>query len=167
MLELIMGDDSDLCESYGGSAGDPDFLDNFYDTLGWDDTDEDTQYGTLKQGTIHHIVKLKSGAPSRVVGVRWNLKRNSDYTFPEAANHLLGGAHDDPAKWFLDKGFKVRSKKEDGYWYQFIFKDSGAVNAGYLKEKETKQYESTCPELKPTEPRMSIPMSRAEARDGG
>lgn len=62
-------------------------------------------------------------------------------------NHLKSTEHDDPASWFIRKGFIVRSIKTNAYWYQVAFKDTNSETQ--LEERERKDYESICPNLNP------------------
>ena len=143
-----MGDYQDFCESYGGCASDPNFMDEWIQKYL---CDEDNNYDkkastsdTLPKGKLVHIIKLTASYPAKPVGIIWN-KKLPDNLSCNGANHLTSTDYDDPASWFVRKGFTVRSSKNNGYWYQIAFKKNH--NETYLSRDELKEYESICSTL--------------------
>ncbi|HIF9534259.1 TPA: hypothetical protein ACX6S0_002618 [Photobacterium damselae] len=149
-----MGDYADFCEMYGGCAGDPDFIDNWlakYVTGDENHTSKSVKAKIesndfLPKGKIVHIIKLLAEYPAKPVGIIWNkkLKESLDCS---RANYLKSTDHDDPASWFVRKGFTVRSSKVGDYWYQVVFKENN--NETRLSNIERKNYERLCPILNP------------------
>jgi len=143
-----MSDYQDFCESYGGCASDPDFMDDWMDQyLSSDNTEtsrKDENPDVLRKGKLVHIVKLFASYPAKPVGIIWNKELKKDFSCARA-NHLTSKDHDDPAGWFVRKGFTIRSKKEGNHWYQVIFKESHSET--YLSEPEVKEYEAICSTL--------------------
>jgi hypothetical protein len=143
-----MSDYQEFCESYGGCASDPDFMDDWMDKYLSNDNStpyqEEDDSSLLRKGKLVHIVKLLASYPAKPVGIIWNKELKED-CFCARANHLTSKDNDDPASWFVRKGFTIRSKEEDGYWYQVIFKASHSET--YLSEPELKEYEAICSTL--------------------
>lgn len=152
-----MGDYQDFCESFGGCAGDPDFMDNWLDKYVTNDenhksksvrakTKSNVVNNILPKGKIVHIIKLLAEYPAKPVGIIWN-KKLTESLECTSANYLNSTDYDDPASWFVRKGFTVRSSKSNGYWYQVVFKETN--NETQLSNIDRKSYESLCPNLNP------------------
>jgi hypothetical protein len=136
-----MSDYQDFCEMYGGSTNDPNFMDNWFREYA---SIECVEKDILKMGKLVHLIKLKATKPAKPVGIIWNKILEKPLEC-DGANYLNSVEYNDPASWFVRKGFTVRSSKKNGYWYQVIYKDS--CNQTYLTELEVKEYESICSEL--------------------
>lgn len=104
------------------------------------------QKDILPKGKIVHIIKLLASYPAKPMGIIWNKQLTEPLTCV-SANHLRSTDHDDPASWFVRKGFTVRSSKINGFWYQVIFKESNLETQ--LGERARKGYESICSTLNP------------------
>ena len=98
----------------------------------------------LPKGKLVHIIKLIASYPAKPVGIIWN-KKLPDNLSCNGANHLTSTDYDDPASWFVRKGFTVRSSKNNGHWYQIAFKKNH--NETCLSQDEVKEYESICSSL--------------------
>jgi len=143
-----MSDYQDFCESFGGCASDPDFMDKWMNQYLVDEvkTNSTIQNDTLPAGKIVHIIKLQASRPAKPTGIVWNKKLVKSLTCAHA-NHLSSTDHDDPASWFVRKGFTVRSSKVNGYWYQIVYRDTNSE--ALLDERARKDYESICLNLNP------------------
>ena len=152
-----MGDYQDFCESFGGCASDPDFMDKWMDEYLVEIVKEkptnlknkglsSTTNDILPKGKIIHIIKLLASYPAKPVGIIWNRQLSKPFSCVNG-NHLISADNDDPASWFVRKGFTVRSNKTNGYWYQIAFKESNEETL--LGELERKEYESICSTLNP------------------
>ncbi|WP_208669496.1 hypothetical protein [Pseudomonas arsenicoxydans] len=143
-----MSDYQDFCESFGGCASDPDFMDKWMEEYLVDEVKETktTLGDILPNGKIVHIIKLSATYPARPMGVIWN-KELSESLPCAGSNYLKNTEHDEPASWFVRKGFTVRSIKTKGFWYQVAFKDTNPETR--LEERERKDYESICSTLNP------------------
>ena len=150
-----MSDYQDFCESFGGCASDPDFMDKWMDEYLVDEvkskpikvktkTTSTIQRDILPAGKIVHIIKLLASYPAKPMGIIWN-KELIEPLICASANHLNSTDHDDPASWFVRKGFTVRSSKTNGYWYQIVFKKTNPETQ--LGEHDRKDYESICSSL--------------------
>ena len=137
-----MSDYQDFCDSFGGSANDPEFFDQWLDEyVNNSDQDAKSHRDILPKGKLVHIVKLIATRPAQPVGIIWNKELNEPLEC-YSANHLLSQEYDDPASWFVRRGFTVRSSKFNGYWYQVIYKHDHAST--YLTVPETEKYKKTC-----------------------
>lgn len=143
-----MSDYQDFCESFGGCASDPDFMDSWFNEyLSKDDSlNITTEEDSLPVGKVVHIIKLRASCPARPEGIIWNKKLKKALNCA-GANYLSEAEFDDPASWFVRKGFTVRSSKINGYWYQVVFKEQN--NMTLLSLSERKDYESICSNLNP------------------
>ncbi len=152
-----MSDYQDFCESYGGCASDPDFMDKWLDEYANDEVKAQPVKGRIKTtssilgdilpaGKLVHIIKLLASYPAKPMGIVWNKELTTSLTCAKA-NHLNSTDHDDPASWFIRKGFTVRSTKINGYWYQVVFKETNSQTQ--LNERDRKDYESICSSLNP------------------
>lgn len=150
-----MSDYQDFCESFGGCASDPDFMDKWMDEYLVDEvkrkptkvkskTTSPIQSNILPAGKIVHIIKLLASYPAKPMGIIWNKELNEPLTCT-SANNLTRTDHDDPASWFIRKGFTVRSSKINGYWYQVVFKATNPETQ--LGVQDRKDYESICSSL--------------------
>jgi len=145
-----VSDYQDFCESFGGCASDPDFMDKWMDEYLADEAPVKSKRSpindTLPKGKLVHIIKLLATYPAKPMGIIWN--KELPRALPcNGSNHLISTDHDDPASWFVRKGFTVRSSRANGYWYQIAFKSNHSDT--YLKENELKDYESICSTLNP------------------
>jgi len=145
-----MSDYQDFCKTYGGSANDSDFMDNWLDKYARDAGTEKkvTPYtknpelistNILPKGKLIHMVKLTGRKPAKALKVIWDIKLENDQSCNKA-NYLSGRDYEDPARWFIAKGFTVRSMKENNHWFQVAFKDSNEATA--LSDKQKREYES-------------------------
>ena len=152
-----MGDYQDFCESFGGCASDPDFMDKWIDEYLVEEIKEKkTNLKTksispipndfLPKGKIVHIIKLLAAYPAKPVGIIWNSQLTKPFSCVNG-NYLSSTENDDPASWFVQKGFTVRSNKTGGYWYQIAFKESNEETL--LCGRERKEYELICSTLNP------------------
>lgn len=143
-----MSDYQVFCESFGGCASDPDFMDNWMEEYSVSVVKETKNIvgDFLQTGKIVHIIKLSATYPAQPNGVIWN-KELSEPLLCDRANYLKSTEHDDPASWFIRRGFTVRSIKINSYWYQVAFKDTNPETQ--LDERERKAYEAICPNLNP------------------
>lgn len=143
-----MSDYQEFCESYGGCASDPNFMGDWLSKYVSGEVASPTKLNEnpniLRKGKLIHIVKLFASYPAVPVGIIWNKELKEDLSCCHA-NYLTSEEHDDPASWFVRKGFTIRSKKEGDHWYQVIFKDSDTET--YLSEPEFKEYEAICSTL--------------------
>lgn len=143
-----MSDYQDFCESFGGCASDPGFMDEWMQKyLSVEDCHSNQKISTedtLPKGKLVHIIKLITSHPAKPVGIIWN-KKLPDNLSCKGANCLRSTDYDDPASWFVRKGFTVRSSKNDGFWYQVAFKNNHSDT--YLPQSELKEYESICSAL--------------------
>ena len=140
-----MSDYQDFCESYGGSANDPDFFDRWLNEYVTNTNQASTiTKDILPKGKLIHIVKLIATMPAAPVGVIWN-KALAKPLECYSSNHLISSDYDDPASWFVRNGFTVRSSEFNGYWYQVIYKHDHAST--YLTVPKTKEYEKICDNL--------------------
>lgn len=143
-----MSDYQDFCESFGGCASDPDFMDKWMEEylVNVVEATKTTVGDFLPNGKIVHIIKLLATYPAQPKGIIWN-KELSEPLPCAGSNYLKSTEHDDPASWFIRKGFTVRSIKTNAYWYQVAFKDTNPETQ--LEERERKDYESICSNLNP------------------
>lgn len=121
-----MSDYQDLCEMYGTDASDPDFLDWLIDGAGDSSREhkenQHFQCNTrLPSGRLVHMVKLVASNPAKPVAAKFNFKLPTEIGFSKA-NILSSPDLENPAGWFVERGFTVRSMKENGYWYQLAYK---------------------------------------------
>lgn len=77
----------------------------------------------LDKGRLVHMVKLTATRPARPVDVKFNFILPRDISFKNA-NILCCNSLDEPAGWFIQKDFIVRSMKENDFWYQLAYKDT-------------------------------------------
>ena len=152
-----VSDYQDFCESFGGCASDLDFMDKWMDEHLVGEitskavnvkirTTPTTKNDILPVGKIVHQIKLLATYPAKPMGIIWNTKLNEPLLCTNA-NYLNSTDHDEPASWFVRKGFTVRSKKINGYWYQIAFKATNPETQ--LGEQDRKEYESICSSLNP------------------
>lgn len=143
-----MSDYQDFCESFGGGASDPDFMDKWMEEyLVNEDKVTKTSVGDfLPAGKIVHLIKLLATYPAKPIGIIWN-KELSEPLSCAGSNFLKSAEHDDPASWFVRKNFTVRSIKIKGCWYQVVFKSTNPETQ--LEERERNDYESICLNLNP------------------
>lgn len=143
-----MSDYQNFCESFGGCASDPDFMDKWMEEYLVNEVKKakTNVVDFLSKGKIVHIIKLLASYPAKPMGIIWN-KELAEPLPCAGSNYLKSTEHDDPASWFLRKGFTVRSIKTNGYWYQVAFKDTNPETQ--LEERERKDYESICFTLNP------------------
>lgn len=141
--EQRVSDYQDFCESFGGCASDPDFIDNWMEKYLAIEVQEarNNIIDFLPTGKIIHIIKLLATHPAQPKGVIWNKELCAALPCI-GSNYLKSDKYDDPASWFVRKGFTVRSVKTDGYWYQVAYKDTNSETL--LNENERKDYESLC-----------------------
>jgi len=145
-----MGDYSDFCEEFGGSASDPDFMDQWIETYLCTESIPESKgnfqlnksnqnyHNYLPKGKLIHMVKLTGSSPAKPIGIIWNIYLKKTLFFTKA-NELKGIKNDDPARWFIDLNFTVRSRNENGYWYQVIFQDSDEKTR--LSKEKKQKYE--------------------------
>lgn len=96
----------------------------------------------LDAGRLVHLVWLTSDTPAKVLKVEFNKVLQELQEF-QGFNHLSDMAPEDPGQWFLkrNRGFKVRSKKINGFWIQCVF------GGGNLVRSEMIEYLRNCTDL--------------------
>ena len=96
----------------------------------------------LDAGRMVHLVWLTLDVPANVVKIEFN-KVLQDLEEFRGFNHLTGMDPKDPGQWFLNqqRGFKVRSKKMNGFWLQCVF------GGGNLVRSEMIDYLRNCTNL--------------------
>lgn len=85
------------------------------------------ELNTIKSGETAHRITLTKQAPATVIQVELNIVLEED-VYLSQFNILAGVDYEDPGSWFVRKQFIVRSKKENGNWVQYAFKNVGASN---------------------------------------
>ncbi|WP_010448811.1 hypothetical protein [Vibrio rotiferianus] len=122
-----MSDYQELCERYGTTAGDPDFMDWFLDHINSEEVAKtyppNAIVNGLNKGRLVHMVKLTATRPARPIAAKFHLILPNDVSFTKS-NVLTIDTLDEPAGWFVSKGFTVRSMKENGCWYQLAYKST-------------------------------------------
>ena len=153
-----MGDYQDFCESFGGCASDPDFMDDWLDKYARDDrpvktkpkirvathtreirSSETLVSQRLQPGKLIHMVQLTGDRPAKAIRALWDITLKNVLVCHKA-NFLTSVDYNDPASWFVENGFTVRSMKENDKWYQVIFKSTNEETA--LSDQKKKEYES-------------------------
>ena len=136
-----MSDYEDFCESYGGCASDPDFMDDWLGkfTIGFLACNDCEM---LPKGKLVHIVKLiASPPPARPIGIIWNRTLAENLSCVKA-NNLNKRYGISPAAWFLERGYTVRSQREGDHWYQVIYKETNELTC--ISRPMQREYESIC-----------------------
>ena len=84
----------------------------------------------LDVGCLVHLVWLTSDTPAKVIKVEFNKVLQATLEF-RGFNQLTGMGPEDPGQWFLARelGFKVRSKKVNGFWLQCVFGGGNLVRS--------------------------------------
>jgi hypothetical protein len=100
-----------------------------------------TSNNLLAKGRVVHIVKLITTIPAHPIGIIWNRTLTDDLSYSKT-NGLYGTSRDAPARWFIQKGFIVRSREENFHWYQIIFKNTNQET--YLPNTEQREYQQNC-----------------------
>ena len=93
----------------------------------------------IPKGKLVHMVKLTGSSPAKPIKVIWDITLKKDISCNKA-NYLGGRDFEDPARWFVANGFTVRSMKENGHWFQLIFKVSNTETR--LTKQQKSKYES-------------------------
>lgn len=103
---------------------------------------ESEDWLSLDAGRLVHLVLLTPDSPAKVLKVEFNKVLDEPLELLRF-NRLLGKAQDDPGRWFLDKGYTVRSRKINGHWFQVAF------SRGILVRSEMAEYlrKHTCLEF--------------------
>lgn len=127
-----MSDHSYLCDLYGLELSHSDEL---VDVILEEDENElrdkeDMQ--SLDVGRLVHLVLLTTDSPAKVVQVEFNKVPDEPLDI-RRFNQLLGRSQDDPGLWFLDKGYTVRSRKTNGYWFQVAFGKGNLVRSEMIE----------------------------------
>ena len=135
-----MSDYEEFCESYGGCASDPDFMDDWLGkfTIG---AHARNDCEMLPKGKLIHIVKLIASTPAHPIGIIWN-KTLAENLSCVKANNLNKRYYNNPAAWFLERGYTVRSQREGEHWYQVIYKETNELT--YISRPMQQKYESIC-----------------------
>lgn len=101
----------------------------------------------LDAGSLVHLVWLTSDSPAKVIKVEFNKVLQEPLEF-RGFNDLTGMAPHDPGRWFLERkrGFKLRSKKVNGFWLQCVFGGGNLVRSEmieYLREHTNLDFEES------------------------
>lgn len=88
----------------------------------------------LDAGRLVHLVWLTSDSPAKVIKVEFNKVLEVPLEF-WGFNHLTDMAPEEPGQWFLERkrGFKVRSKKVNGFWFQCVFGGGNLVRSEMIE----------------------------------
>lgn len=122
-----MGDTEYLCDLYGIDPSESHKLVDII--LEGDEKDIKAEQDalSLEPGRMVHLIWLTSASPAQVVKVELNTRLKERLCF-QGFNQLSDVDFNDPASWFLRKGFTVRSTKVNGRWLQCAFASSGPTN---------------------------------------
>lgn len=88
----------------------------------------------LDAGRLVHLVWLTAESPATVIKVEFNKVLQEPLEF-RGFNQLTGMALKDPGHWFLELkiGYKVRSKKVNGFWLQCVFGGGNLVRSEMIE----------------------------------
>ena len=141
-----MSDYQDFCESFGGCASDPGFMDEWIGNFCSDNPKkkQNSIENVLVKGKLVQVIKLTTEPPAKVVGVIWNKKLEYDLSLKCAKQHI-GKNKTDPASMLISRGYIVYSRKENNHWYQIAFKDD--ERTAFASKQFQAEYESVCPLL--------------------
>ncbi len=150
-----MSDHSYLCDLYGLQ---PSQAHELVDVIVEGDVKEmlaEQERLFLDAGRIVHLVWLTSDTPANVIRIEFNKVLQELEEF-QGFNHLAGTEPKDPGQWFLNRqrGFKIRSKKINGFWLQCVF------GGGNLVRSEMIDYLRNCTDLDFDESRIDSEVSQ-------
>ncbi|MCR8914233.1 hypothetical protein FDP08_12850 [Marinobacter panjinensis] len=126
----------DLREAFGVyDCEDHDVIDAILDKIFAQERTGEEHY-LIKKGREVHRITLSKNVPATVLKVELNTPLDEDVCLTKF-NELDSAESRNPGSWFVQQGFTVRSKNEDGHWVQYAFKSNGANN---LTRSEIMEY---------------------------